>query len=156
MLVEDGSQNILLTGDARDDHVLEDLIEGGRTDANGHVHVNVLKLQHHGSENNFSIDFGKHVTADHYVLCGNGKHENPDLRVVERVIDSRIGPASRRSPNPQVGNRFKLWFSADQHSPDADRPHMRELERRVRRRANQSGGQMRFRFNSGRSFSFSP
>ena len=156
MLVEDGQKNILLTGDARDDHVLENLVDDGRTDPNGHVHLNVLKIQHHGSENNFSIDFGKHVTADHYVFCGNGKHENPDLEVVERLIASRIGPAAHRSPNAEVGNRFKLWFSADEDSHDADRPHMHELERLVRRRARKSRGQMRFRFNRNRSFSFSP
>ena len=156
MLVEEGPQHVLLTGDARDDHVHEALVEGGRTGAGGHVHLNVLKLQHHGSENNFSVDFGKLVTADHYVLCGNGKHENPDLRVVERLIDSRLGGPAHRSPNPEAGRRFKLWFSANEDSPDADRHHMHELEKLVKRRARRSDGQMRYEFNHNRSISFSP
>ncbi|MFT7648627.1 MAG: hypothetical protein ACI8Y4_003379 [Candidatus Poriferisodalaceae bacterium] len=156
MLVEEGGQNILLTGDARDDHVHEALEKSGRTDADGHIHLNVLKLQHHASKNNFSEDFAKKVTADHYLLYGNGGHHNPHKEVVKRLIDSRIGPASKRSPNPQVGDRFKLWFSADSGSEDANADHMRELEDLVEERAAASGGQMKFRFNRNRSFEFVP
>ncbi len=156
MYVEEGNQNILLTGDARDDHVLEDLIGGGIADSSGSVHLNVLKIQHHGSENNFSRDFAKKVTADHYLFCGNGANTNPEKQVVEAVIDSRLGSRRRRSENPQVGNRFKLWFSASASTYGANSSHMREVEAMVRRRARSSGGQMRYSFSQGSSISFSP
>lgn len=156
MYVEEGNQNILLTGDARDDDIVEQLIEAGIADQDGHVHLNVLKVQHHGSENNFSKDFAKKVTADHYIFCGNGEHENPDHRVVEHVIDSRIGGSSSLSPNSQAANQFKLWFSSDESSENADSGHMEELERMVRTREGQSNGQLKFRFSGNRSFSFIP
>lgn len=156
MLVAEGGQNILLTGDARDDDIVDSLKGAGIADAEGHVHLNVLKVQHHGSENNFSTDFAKKVTADHYLICGNGQHHNPDFRVIKTLIDSRLGSASQRSPNPEVGNRFKVWFSADADSPGADSTHMQEVERRVRQRAEASAGQMRFRFNRHSTFSFDP
>ncbi len=155
MLVEEGDQNILLTGDARDDHIHEALERSGKTDG-GHIHLNVLKIQHHGSKNNFSEDFAKKVTADHYLFCGNGGHHNPHKDVVRRLLDSRLGPASKKSPNAQVDQPFKLWFSADHESENADPDHMRELEALVRDRAQASGGQMTFRFNRGRSFEFTP
>lgn len=156
MFVEDGNQNILLTGDARDDDIVEQLIDSGISDNNGFVHVNVLKIQHHGSENNFSRGFAKHVTADHYIFCGNGEHENPDHRTVRHVIDSRLGGATTRSPNPQTPNRFKLWFNADSNVDDGDAAVMHELENIVQDSAANSSGQMAFRFTSNRSFSFSP
>ena len=156
MFVEDGNQNVLLTGDARDDDIVDQLIESGIADSNGFVHVNVLKVQHHGSENNFSRGFAKRVTADHYVFCGNGEHHNPDHRVVKQVIDSRLGGPSARSPNAQTSNRFKLWFSADETVDGGDPDVMEDLESIVQSRAASSGGQMRFRFTSNRSFSFSP
>ena len=156
MFVEDGSKNILLTGDARDDEIVEQLIESGIADSDGFMHVNVLKVQHHGSENNFSKGFARRITADHYIFCGNGEHGNPDRRVVEQVIDSRLGVASVRSPNPQTSDRFKLWFNSDRNV-DGGEPHvMEKLETLVRNRAAKSRGQMRFRFTSNRSFSFFP
>ena len=156
MFVEDGHQNILLTGDARDDDIVQQLIDSGIADSSGFVHVNVLKVQHHGSENNFSRGFAKRVTADHYVFCGNGKHGNPDPRTVRQVIDSRLGRAKTRSPNLQTSNRFKLWFNADRNVRGGDRDTMEKLEHIVRDRAVRSSGKMRYRFTSNRSFSFLP
>ena len=59
------------TGDARDDHIVEDLIDIGKAGPDGNIHVDVLKVQHHGSENNFSAGFAKRVTAGHHKLNEN-------------------------------------------------------------------------------------
>jgi hypothetical protein len=155
IMVEEEGKKILLTGDARDDHIVDDLIETGHADADGHIHVDVLKIQHHGSENNFSSGFGRCVTADHYVFCGNGKHENPDIEVVRRVIDSRIGPASRRSPNPEASRSFKLWFTSDGTTFKANEHHMEKVIQLVESRAAGSDPKMTFRFSAKPSFSFS-
>jgi len=54
---------------------------------------------------------------------GNGHSENPDPRIVDAVIDSRIGSANKRSQNQQVSNNFKLWFNTDPTVNDiVDRP----------------------------------
>jgi hypothetical protein len=152
MLVEEAGKSVLMTGDARDDHIIDGLVASGRSSPDGHIHVDVLKIQHHGSENNYSEGFGKRVTADHYIFCGNGKHENPDTRVVRRLIDSRLGPASRRSPNPQAANSFDLWFTSDGTTSKADPHHMREVVDLVRRREANSAGRMTAHFSNGSHF----
>ena len=156
MVVEDGSQNILLTGDARDDTIIDQLIDSGSSDPKGFVHFNVLKIQHHGSENNMSEGFAKRVTADHYIFCGDGAHGNPDHRAVRQVIDSRLGGPSVISPNLQTPNRFKLWFNSDENDDGGKPDVMEDLEEIVRDRAANSSGQMKFRFTSNRSFQITP
>jgi hypothetical protein len=50
------------------------------------------------------------------VFCANGEHGNPDLRVLEAIVDSRIGPAHSRSENPQAKNRFRFGSTTPRHS----------------------------------------
>ncbi len=78
VLAELGGKRILLTGDARGDDILEGLEAAGRLDDQGRIHVDILKLPHHGSDRNVSREFFEKVTADHYVISGNGEHHNPD------------------------------------------------------------------------------
>lgn len=156
LYVEDGDQDVLLTGDARDDKVIDQLIDSEISDKNGFFHVNVLKIQHHGSENNMSEGFAKRVTADHYIFCGNGEHENPDHRAVRQIINSRLGGPAVKSPNDEASDPFKLWFNADENVEGGEPHIMEELEELVSNEASNSAGQMRFRFTSNRSFSFTP
>ncbi|WP_322883380.1 hypothetical protein U8C37_25370 (plasmid) [Sinorhizobium medicae] len=44
-------------------------------------------------------------------LCANGEHENPDMRVLEVLLDSRLGSAEHISPNPQAREPFTIWFN---------------------------------------------
>jgi beta-lactamase superfamily II metal-dependent hydrolase len=55
------------------------------------LHVDVLKVQHHVAEFNIDEEFCRRITARHYVFCGNGEHENPDLDVVDAILNSRLG-----------------------------------------------------------------
>lgn len=149
LLVEEGNKSVLLTGDGHFQDVLDGLELADKLDASGSLHVNVFKVQHHGSEHNTHLDFCRAVTANHYVFCGNGAHENPDLDVVDAFLDSRIGTPARRSENAQVNQRFKLWFnyaSSNAELETKERRHMRELERLVRRRGRRSRGRMRYEF----------
>jgi hypothetical protein len=106
----------------------------------------VLKVQHHGSEHNLDEEFCRRVTANHYVFCGNGDSGNPDLRVVEALVDSRIGPAHSRSKNPQTKNRFRLWFNSSStfegQTNNEKKGHMAKIEADVATYINQSSGQM--------------
>jgi hypothetical protein len=67
---------VLLTGDAGGDHILESLDATG-LGAGGRIHVDLLKVQHHGSNHSTTQDFFERVTADRYVISGNGKHGIP-------------------------------------------------------------------------------
>ena len=150
-LVEEKGKTLLLTGDGHADDILKGLAHYGKLDANGGIHVDVLKVQHHGSEHNLHRHFARSVTADNYVFCGNGAHENPDLDVVEAIIDSRL-TAGEKSGNPQVSNPFKLWFnssSSNTETAQQNADHMAEVESLVRQMAKQSKGKMKFTFLKG-------
>jgi beta-lactamase superfamily II metal-dependent hydrolase len=108
LLVEHKGQSIVLTGDGHFADIEKGLDHNGITQN----HFNVLKVQHHGSEHNFKREFAKRVTADHYIICGNGLHDNPDPRVLDVLVQSRIGNDEQRSSNPEAkGKTFHVWFN---------------------------------------------
>ena len=144
---ETTGETVLLTGDGHWADILAGLESTGLLPPDGGLHVNVLKVQHHGSENNWHHKFGKRVTADHYVFCGNGKHENPDLDVVQAVIDSRVGPNTTKGTNPGVNNPFKLWFNCASNAADAgNRAHLKKLEKLVQKAKDKHGSKIKSRF----------
>jgi hypothetical protein len=77
-LAKCGGKTILLTGDARGDKILEGLEAVGALARGGKLHVDVLKVPHHGSSNNVDDDFYQRISADHYVFSGDGEHGNPE------------------------------------------------------------------------------
>jgi glyoxylase-like metal-dependent hydrolase (beta-lactamase superfamily II) len=79
VMAEAGGRRMLLTGDALADDVLEGLREAGQLKAGKTLHVDVLKMPHHGSRRNVTEEFLSTVTADHYVMSASGKYDNPDL-----------------------------------------------------------------------------
>jgi hypothetical protein len=84
-------RRMLLTGDARGDHIIEGLEAAGLME-NGKCHVDLLKLPHHGSDRNMEPAFFKTVTADHYVISSNGdKFDNPDKDTLEWLTTARNG-----------------------------------------------------------------
>lgn len=84
-------RRMLLTGDARGDHILEGL-EEAKLMKDGMCHVDLLKLPHHGSNRNMEASFFKKVTADHYVVSSNGdKFDNPDQDTLEWLVAARKG-----------------------------------------------------------------
>lgn len=90
LLAEGGGRRILLTGDAHGDDILFALEQAGLLDANGCLHVDVLKVQHHGSLRNASPEFFQKLTADVYVISANkhGHDGNPDLETLNWILDA--------------------------------------------------------------------
>ncbi len=84
-----GGKTILLTGDARGDKVLEGLVAQGLMSRGGSIDVDILKVMHHGSDNNVTKDFFEKVRAQHYVFSGDGKHGNPERACLEMLFDAR-------------------------------------------------------------------
>ena len=81
--------------------------------------LDVLKVQHHGSENNLDADFARHVSARNYVFCGNGLHGNPNTGVIDLIFQSRRGPAAVRALAPAADNEvFHFWFSTTSGNQD--------------------------------------
>lgn len=154
MFLKEKDKTVLLTGDGHGDDIIKGLRQTKKLKAKGGIHVDVLKVQHHGSEHNINEEFCRTVTADHYIFCGNGEHENPDIRVVQAIADSRIGTPEQLSTNKQVGDPFKFWFNCSETAtPKAEaKAHMHELEVLVRKLAKKSGGRLSSFFLKGSSF----
>ena len=88
LLAEADGRTMLLTGDGRSDHLLDGLAQAGLLDANGKMHVDVLKLPHHGSNRNITKTFFRKVTADIYVASANGRDDNPDLATLIWLVEA--------------------------------------------------------------------
>jgi len=102
MLVAIGERKILLTGDARGD----DIVAGWK--AAGHatdkpVHLDILKIPHHGSNRNITREFLELFPAEHYVISADGKHSNPDvstLRAMAETLGNRPYIVHFTNPHP--------------------------------------------------------
>jgi len=159
LLVEEGRKRLLLTGDGHHTDIVEGLNVHKKLDANGRAHVDVMKVPHHGAEFNANLDFFHRITANQYVFCANGEHENPDRGIVEAIFEARRGSAP-----------YKLWFSnsdvtvlAEVARIEANDPsggttrkrnaakHMRGIQDLVAQRAAAAEGQVAFDFRGGPS-----
>jgi hypothetical protein len=156
LLVRENGRSILLTGDAQHD-ILLDHLEGAGLLQGGHLHLDVLKIQHHGSEFNMSAKFARIVTADHYLFCGDGQSGNPEPQVIEQVFASRTSndPAIRGSAPEAADNRpFHFWFSTSSATPAhsaAARRNFAETEALVAGMIQRSNGRLVSHFNQGTS-----
>ena len=87
LLAESGGRTALLTGDGRGDHLLQGLDQAGLLTNEGKLHVDILKLPHHGSDRNTTQSFFEAVTADTYVVSANGMYGNPDLGTLAWIVE---------------------------------------------------------------------
>lgn len=87
-LAKADDKTVLFTGDGRSDHLLAGLKKAGLLDESGSMHVDVLKVAHHGSDRNVTKTFFKKVTADIYVVSANGHPDNPDLATLIWLIEA--------------------------------------------------------------------
>ena len=111
ILAEKDGRSMLLTGDARGDDIEEGLASAGKLQAGGApFHVDLLKVPHHGSRHNVTTEFFERVTADHYVISGDGNHGNPHPEMLQMLADAR--------QDAEYGIHFT--FRADQHETETD------------------------------------
>lgn len=89
LLAEVEGKRMLLTGDARGDKILEGLEMVGLLEPEANMHIDILKVPHHGSDRNMETVFFKRVTADHYVFSGDGEHGNPERETLQMLQDAR-------------------------------------------------------------------
>ena len=89
------STRMLFTGDAGGDLILEGLATAGLLDSSGRIELDILKLQHHGSNHSVDEGFFRQVVADRYVISGNGKHGIPHMNTLGWLSNARDGEACR-------------------------------------------------------------
>jgi hypothetical protein len=150
LLVEEKSgtktKTALLTGDGHADDVIAGLAYHKKLNAKGCCHVDVLKVPHHGANNNMTKDFAERITADHYIFCGNGAHDNPEELVIQTIVEARLkGIPKANSP---VGKKFNLWFNCDASVDEgsAKPNHMKKIQKLVAGLAAESKKKMEFEF----------
>ena len=129
-LAEAGGKSMLLAGDARGDKIIKGLQLIGRLapGSKSKMHVDLLKVPHHGSANNLKKSFFQRIAADHYVFSGNGEHGNPERETFEMLFAAR-------------GNApFTIHLTYPIDEIDAERKEnwkkarQRELKRRAKKR----------------------
>jgi beta-lactamase superfamily II metal-dependent hydrolase len=133
-LITENKKQLLMTGDGH----CADIIKGLRSvkadvEQKG-MHLAALKVQHHGSEHNTDENFCKLITADHYIFCGNGEHENPDLDVVRVFLESRT---TNPAVTPQAGDKCTFWFNSSAAVTEGKKAHMKKVETLVTKFAAQ-------------------
>jgi hypothetical protein len=133
LLVEENGASVLLTGDGVSSEILEGLEHHGKLAPDGTIHVEVLKVQHHGALANVTDDFVHRVTADHYLFCGNGAHHNPELEVVRAFAEARLGGFQGVAVGPDRPFDFHFTSSpATAGLSEARRDHMQDVVDLVR------------------------
>ena len=108
VVAEAGGKTALLTGDARGAMIMEWLEATDRLEPGGTVHFDIVKLPHHGSDRNVTDEFFQRVTADHYVICGDGRHGNPEPHTLKMLFEAR----------PELNYKVHMTYS-----PDAVKTH---------------------------------
>jgi beta-lactamase superfamily II metal-dependent hydrolase len=93
---------VLLTGDARGDHILQGLEATGHLQPGGTRPLRLLKVQHHGSDRNVTADFFSRLPAETYLISANGRHGNPDQETLAMIVDTAA--AEGRHPRIVVTN----------------------------------------------------
>ena len=128
LLVHDGRHKILLTGDARSEELLSGLRQQGFITDDRGLHVDVLKVQHHGAAGNVTEEFCKLVTADHYIFCANGSHSNPEKVVLDGLLDFRVGDRAEENLSPGRDRPFTFWFTSHSDTPGITATQKRFLQ----------------------------
>jgi hypothetical protein len=136
-LARGDDRTFLMTGDGHSTHILDGMRHVGAMD--DRVHVDVLKVPHHGSEDNMKDPFCRQVTADHYVFCADGANQNPDPRIVDMVVNARKGEDDEAP--------YSLWFSNSSATVKPSQiTHMQDLEAKVDALCQQSKERFAYHF----------
>ncbi|MEO6061134.1 MAG: hypothetical protein ABIQ99_04245 [Thermoflexales bacterium] len=86
LLVESSGARALLPGDGRGEEIVNGLKASGAWPIGDAVHVDLLKLPHHGSARNATPEFLRKVKADRYLICADGTHGNPDPPTLDWML----------------------------------------------------------------------
>jgi hypothetical protein len=123
VLLELGGKTMLLTGDARGDDIVAGLQRAGLLGEadDDSFSVDLLKVPHHGSDRNVSTRFFRQVRAKHYVISGDGGHDNPDIATLKMIADARDDNAftlhlTNRTGKKNIGPKLKAHFDAEKAS----------------------------------------
>ncbi|OWK25040.1 hypothetical protein AJ87_14950 [Rhizobium yanglingense] len=125
VLVAAGGKNILLTGDARGDKILEGLEKINVLKKGGTMDIDILKVPHHGSSNNLDADFFERILAEHYVFSGDGQHGNPERETLEMLF------AARKAEKFTVHLTYEVSAIDAERKKEWEKQQHREIKRKA-------------------------
>jgi hypothetical protein len=123
-------KRMLLTGDAGGDFIIEGLKSAGLL-RSGKIHVDLLKVQHHGSRHSVEQAFFEQVTADRYVISGDGKNGNPNIQVLKWLSAARSGETydvylTNRKLKENLTGPLTAFLAKEAKSESKHKYHFRE------------------------------
>jgi beta-lactamase superfamily II metal-dependent hydrolase len=90
-LLEIDNTKLLFLGDAHDQVVVESLRDLGFNETNK-LHLDLVKVSHHGSQYNTSSEFLSLLQSSRYIISTNGsRHGLPNKRAIARIIKETNG-----------------------------------------------------------------
>jgi beta-lactamase superfamily II metal-dependent hydrolase len=93
LLLEYRGRSLLLTGDARSDSLCEGIDRLNTERGTDRLHVDVVKLPHHGSKNNVSNELIDRLDCHNYLFSTSGRRfHHPDDDAVARVLFNSDDP----------------------------------------------------------------
>lgn len=87
-IIEYKKQKLLFLGDANPSIIIKSLLELKET-FDYDLIFDLVKLAHHGSLKNTTVDLLNNIEATRWVVSGNGGHGNPDPDTIKRIIKQK-------------------------------------------------------------------
>ena len=85
-IMEFNCQKLLFLGDAHEDIIYDELTS--LKDSGYELDFEIVKISHHGSNNNISNRLLELVSSKRFLISTNGKHCHPDLGAIAKIIAS--------------------------------------------------------------------
>jgi hypothetical protein len=99
-LVKCNNNKILYTGGGLGKDVIGPLSKNGLLDKQGKLHIDVLKVPHHGIDRNVTMKFFNPMSGDNYVSSANRRDHNPSLATLGWIIESKHRGKNRKKNSP--------------------------------------------------------
>ncbi|WP_165825346.1 ComEC/Rec2 family competence protein [Pedobacter yonginense] len=97
--------SILLLADSRPEVIKESLVALGYNETHNRLKVDYVKVSHHGSKNNTSIEVLDMVESYNFIFStngGSGRSKHPDRETIARLL---------YHPKRDLNKRIKLYFN---------------------------------------------
>lgn len=102
----DSAKRVLIMGDAVSSQILSQLNEISE----GTMQFEAIKMSHHGSKNNTSINLCNKINSDHYFITGGKSSEGPHIETIARIaVLNRSPRENHRNLHYNHSQGIDLW-----------------------------------------------
>jgi beta-lactamase superfamily II metal-dependent hydrolase len=85
-IIEYKGYKLLFLGDAHEDNIYDELCS--LNDLGYELDFDIVKVSHHGSNNNISTRLLELISSKRFLISTNGRHSHPDLGAIAKIVDS--------------------------------------------------------------------